>query len=61
VDAGGRVLMPGFVDAHSRLPAVDLARFGVDLTPPPDGDVKVDGVWRGGQRLYRRMSADSLQ
>ena|GEM_PF-3780042 len=24
-------------------------------------DVKVDGVWRGVQRLYRRMSADSLQ
>jgi len=24
-------------------------------------DVKVDGVLRGGQRLYRRMSADSLQ
>jgi len=39
MDAGGRVLMRGFVDAHSHLPAVDLARFGVDLTPPPDGDV----------------------
>lgn len=39
VDAGGRVLMPGFVDAHSHFPAVNLARFGVDLAPPPDGDV----------------------
>lgn len=39
VDLAGRTLMPGFVDAHSHFPAVDLARFGLDLAPPPDGSV----------------------
>jgi len=39
IELDGATLMPGFVDAHSHFPAVDLTRFGVDLTPLPDGDI----------------------
>lgn len=34
-----QTLMAGFVDAHSHFPAVGLGRLGVDLAPPPAGNV----------------------
>lgn len=38
-ELGERVLMAGFVDAHSHFPVVGLARLGVDLVPSPAGDI----------------------
>lgn len=35
----GRTLSPGFVDAHGHFPAARLGGLGVDLAPPPAGDV----------------------
>ena len=35
----GRALLPGFVDAHGHFPATRLGGLGVDLSPPPVGDV----------------------
>jgi len=39
IDMKGRTLMPGFVDAHSHFPSSALAHTGLDLAPPPVGDV----------------------
>ena len=39
VALGGRALLPGFVDAHGHFPATRLGGLGVDLAPPPVGDV----------------------
>ena len=35
----GRALLPGFVEAHGHFPAARLGGLGVDLAPPPTGDV----------------------
>lgn len=39
VDLQGRTVLPGFVDAHSHFPSSGLTRAGLDLTPPPVGNV----------------------
>ena len=39
VPLAGRTLLPGFVDAHGHFPAARLGGLGVDLSPPPVGDV----------------------
>lgn len=39
IDLQGRTLLPGFVDAHSHFPSSGLTRAGLDLTPPPVGNV----------------------
>ena len=39
VALAGRALLPGFVDAHGHFPASRLGGLGVDLAPPPVGDV----------------------
>jgi len=39
VDMQGRTIVPGFVDAHSHFPAAGLIEAGVDMTPPPTGNV----------------------
>ncbi len=40
IDLQGRSVLPGFVDAHSHFPSSGLALAGLDLTPPPVGDVQ---------------------
>lgn len=39
LDIQGKTIVPGFVDAHSHFPAAGLTEAGVDLTPPPTGNV----------------------
>jgi len=39
VDMQGRTIVPGFIDAHSHFPTAGLTEAGVDLTPPPTGNV----------------------
>jgi predicted amidohydrolase YtcJ len=39
LDMQGKTIVPGFVDAHSHFPTAGLTEAGVDLTPPPVGNV----------------------
>ncbi len=39
VDLRGKVLIPGFVDAHSHMAGVGLQALSANLLPPPDGGV----------------------
>ena len=39
VDLQGKVLIPGFVDAHSHMAGVGLQALSANLLPPPDGAV----------------------
>ena len=39
IDLGGKTVLPGFVDAHSHFPSSGLTQAGLDLTPPPVGNV----------------------
>ena len=39
IDLDGRTVLPGFVDAHSHFPSSGLTQAGLDLTPPPVGNV----------------------
>ena len=52
----GRTLLPGFVDAHGHFPAARLGGLGVDLSPPPTGDV--DDLTTLLSRLSAAASAD---
>ena len=36
-DLGGRVLLPGFIDAHGHFPGSGLSKLATDLTSPPVG------------------------
>ena len=40
VDLAGKVLLPGFFDAHSHFSQVGLQAISANLLPPPDGPVK---------------------
>ena len=39
IDLRGKTVLPGFVDAHSHFPSSGLTQAGLDLTPPPVGNV----------------------
>lgn len=39
LDMQGQTILPGFVDAHSHFPTAGLTGAGVDMTPPPIGNV----------------------
>ena len=39
IDVRGRTIVPGFIDAHSHFPTAGLTEAGVDMTPPPVGNV----------------------
>jgi predicted amidohydrolase YtcJ len=39
LDMQGQTVMPGFVDAHSHFPTAGLTEAGVDMMPPPIGNV----------------------
>lgn len=39
IDLQGQSVLPGFVDAHSHFPSAGLTQTGLDLTPPPAGNV----------------------
>lgn len=54
VDVGGRVMFPGFVDAHSHFPASHLRRAGLDLSAPPVGTVS------DLQTLLSRVEASTM-
>ena len=40
IDLAGKVLLPGFFDAHSHFSQVGLQAISANLLPPPDGPVK---------------------
>jgi predicted amidohydrolase YtcJ len=40
IDMAGKVLLPGFFDAHSHFSQVGLQAISANLLPPPDGPVK---------------------
>src|SRR5262249_54162594 len=45
VDLGGRVLLPGFIDAHGHAFNAGFQKLAANLLPPPDGNGKdVAGV-----------------
>ena len=39
-DLAGRILIPGFIDAHGHFPGSGLVTQGPDLSSPPVGDVR---------------------
>ena len=39
LDMQGKTIVPGFIDAHSHFPSAGLTEAGVDMTPPPLGNV----------------------
>ncbi len=60
VDLGGRVLMPGFVDAHSHFPGAGLYAVMADLNSPPIGDVgSIDDLVERMQEQAARVDSDA--
>jgi hypothetical protein len=60
VELDGRVLLPGFVDAHSHFPAAGVDAIAADLNAPPIGTVRnIDElVARLGEWVPRRDAGD---
>ena len=53
IDAGGRLVLPGFNDAHVHLSTAPTELVGVDLRPAKD-DASSRGAWRRTRRSCRK-------